>query len=276
MPTFVVRCPKESESCATLVDVALAGSVNVEIAHGGGDVLQELLEGRCDGVVLPLAEARVEADHRDLCCQVIARGERRDVLLSSGKSSVTLAKLAPGATVGVVGARRRALLRAFKPSVECVLMGDNLEAAMDALAAGDVSTVIAGGAEVISAGCEGRIDEWLEQTSWVPEAGGAGVGLVLRRERGPLLVSPDVAGAVAAEEAMVAGLVGTKVGVTGALALPYGPYMRLWGLLVSYDGTRAVRADLTGTVAAASDLGQRVADALIERGAGLTGEGSGS
>jgi hydroxymethylbilane synthase len=276
MPTFVVCCSQGASSSAILVRDALAGSVEVEIAPQGVDVFQDLSDGRCAGVVLPLEEARKEARRRGGPCQVISRGERRDVLLSERASSTTLGDLTPASRVGVMGERRDALLRAFRPDLEAVSLGEDLSSAVDRLSSGDLSALIASGAEVIEAGAEGLVKEWLEQTSWVPRAGGGALGLLLPPHTGPILVSPDIAAAVAAEEAVLSGLAEEDIGYLGALALPYGPHLRLWGLVVSADGTRAVRVDLTGSVGQAKELGTRVAEALIMRGAGLTGNGGSS
>ena len=54
----------------------------------------------------------------------------------------------------------------------------------------------------------------------------------------------------------------------GALGLPYEGGLRLWGLVASPDGRRAVRADLTGDPRDPEALGVAVAEALLERGAG--------
>ncbi len=294
MPTFVLSCSQGTASCAALVRNALAGSVDVRVAPPDVDVFQRLMDGECDGVVLHLEEARAEAAERELSCQVIAREERRDVLLcsdsASDRATRTLGSLPAKSAVGVMGTRRLAFLRAFRPDVEAILLGEDLTAAMDRLSAGDVSTLIASGAEIVASGAEASVCEWLEPTSWVPSAGGGGVGLILPPGRGPILVSPDVVASVLAEETMITELAGasadagtgtgadagtgtgtgTGVGGTGALGLPYGPHVRLWGLVVSAGGTRAVRADLTGSVAEASELGRRVARALLSRGAQLT------
>jgi len=274
MPTFVLSCSQGASSCATLVHDALAGSVDVRVALRGVDVFERLLAGECDGVVLHLEEARQEAAGRGLSCQVIAREERRDVLMCSDPSSEaaprTLGGLAEGSRIGVIGTRRLAYLRAFRPDVEALLLSDDLTTAMDRLDAGDVAMLIAGGADVVAHAAGKRVSMWLEPTSWVPTPGGGGVGLVLPPGRGPILVSPDIKAAVIAEESVLEGLSGTAVGEIGALAIPYGSHLRLWGLVVSPDGARAVRADLTGTVADAADLGARVAEALLENGAGLT------
>jgi hydroxymethylbilane synthase len=276
MPTFVVCCSQGAAASAELVRNALAGGVDAEIAQPGPDRSRELMAGRCDGLVLPLDEARREADRLGVSCQVIARRERRDVLLASDSSSSTLAGLHAALRVGAVGRRRAALLRAFRPDLETVLLPDDFDAARARLSAGDVSALVAGGEDVVDGGLQSSVSEWLEPTAWVPAAGSGGLGLLLPPHRGPILVAPHVVASVEAEEAVLEGLGGVDVGVIGALALPYGPHLRLWGLVVSPCGERAVRVDLTGTVAEGRELGMRVAEVLISRGAGLTGRDVGA
>ena len=50
-------------------------------------------------------------------------------------------------------------------------------------------------------------------------------------------------------------------------SVPYEGGLRLWGLVVSADGTRVVRGDVTGVAAQPDALGSRLADLLRQRGA---------
>ena len=272
MRTFAVPSSPGATTRAAIIRNVFAGAVTVEIAPPDTAVFADLRDGRFCGASLPLAEARVAARTHDLCCQVVAREEHRDVLLVDGDSTPTLAGLEVGARVAVLGSRRLSLLRAFRPDVEGIQLDADLDGAVARVVAGDVTAVIAEGSTVVEAGHEDRVGEWLEPTAWVPEAASGALAILLPRDAGPLLVSPQVAAAVEAEEAVVAGLAGTAVGVVGAMAIPYGPHLRLWGLTVSQSGKRAVRVDLTGDVKSARELGLRVASSLVARGAGLTAE----
>ena len=270
MPTFVVPPSDGAPARATLVRSALDRSVDVEIAPPGTDVVADLLGGGFDGLVIPLPEARRTAAEHGFACQVVAREERRDVMISDREATTTLMGLDENSRVAVVGNRRLALLRASRPDVVGIKVEADVDALLARISSGDFSALVADGCTVVRTGHESRVQEWFEPTAWVPEVATGALGLLWRRDAETLTISAAVGAAVEAEEAMKEALEGTNDGIVCAMALPYGPHLRLWGLVVSPQGTRAVRADLTGDVRSAHDLGRRVAALLMARGAALT------
>ena len=81
------------------------------------------------------------------------------------------------------------------------------------------------------------------------------------------LNDPSSAVAVTAERVFLEVLGGGCQVPIGALGVPYGTKLRLWGLVVSPDGSRLVRGDLTGELTDPEKLGRRLADLLRSRGA---------
>jgi hydroxymethylbilane synthase len=119
----------------------------------------------------------------------------------------------------------------------------------------------------------GRISEWLEQTVWLPAPGQGALGIVIRRgdervkERLRRIAHEPTEAAVRAERALLATLEGGCRLPIGALGLPYRGGLRLWGIVASPDGRRLVKADSTDPTSRPDELGRRVADTLLSRGA---------
>ena len=89
------------------------------------------------------------------------------------------------------------------------------------------------------------------------------------RARVEALNDPPTRAAVGAERALLARLGGGCQLPLGALAMPFKDRLRLWGLVASPDGRRAVRGDLTGASGDPEELGRRLAELLRRRGADL-------
>jgi hydroxymethylbilane synthase len=75
--------------------------------------------------------------------------------------------------------------------------------------------------------------------------------------------------ALRAELALLDALDAPEDAALGSLAQPSGRIMRLWAAVASTDGSRLVRADLTGPLDEPEQLGASVARRLSDRGAGM-------
>jgi len=224
--------------------------------------------GPGDGGPAPygLSDARIGARRQGSVCRIVGRRDPRDVLLTQKGESLHLSALRPGARVIVIERRSGVLLRAFEPRTEC-LRSDSLEGALQRLDAGEVDAAILPGTEATAAGRESDIAEWLHQTSWIPHPAR---GFLARVEApGGEAIAPELEAALAAEETVQERLAVVQErsdGVIGAIAIPFGEYLRLWAMSVSADGRRAVRVHRTGRQNGAVELGERVARELLNRG----------
>lgn len=210
---------------------------------------------------------------------VPTRAEPRDVLVPAGGAPATLRNLAPGTRVGVGGSRRWRFLRAHRPDVEAVALVNGGGPAA-ALTSGSVDVVILGSAEARRSLPGWHATEVLDPRAWVPAACQGTVVLLAREddEKACRAVScvddASTRAAVAAECAVVDGLgVGANAPL-GALALPHGPWIRLWGMVASPDGRSVVRGDVTGPRQEPRQAGQSLAELLLARGARELLEGS--
>jgi porphobilinogen deaminase len=170
----------------------------------------------------------MHVDLRGPVAAVLRREEPGDVLLWRGPETTSLRTLPPGTRVGIAGARRKAFI------------------------------------------LEGHVAEFQDPKAWLPSPQQGAVAVLVEKSRvgeirGPLDHEPTRT-AVVCEGALADGL-GAWRAPLGALALPSGPWLRLWAMLASPDGTRVVRGDLTGQLSEPEALAERMADYLRARGA---------
>lgn len=201
---------------------------------------------------------------------VLQRDEPRDVLIPATGRDMTLASLPPGARVGVGDRRRRGFLMAHRPDVLPVPPGNGAGPAQ-ALRAGGVDAVILGNAEARGLGLGARVSEALDPKSWVPAPGQGSLLLLARRddEAADACRVVDHAATRAAYLAETAAAAAQGVGgdvPLGALALPHGTWIRVWGMAASPDGKQVVRGDVTGRAEDPEGAGRALADLLFARG----------
>ncbi len=234
-----------------------------------GEVQEAVLAGSADlGLVgSPAAPSDVQP------AAVLARARAHDVMLGGRDTAATLAGLARGDRVGLTGLRRLGLLRAHRPDL-CAVPSTNGHTPLSALESGEVDAWVLGAAESHRLGLAERITEFLDPRSWVPSPG-QGAVLVLTR------TGDEVARVAASgldhlpshrtwtcEIALARALGAGPDGPLGAVAMAFGRWIRVWGMAASPDGSRVVRADLTGSIDAPVDLGEALAELLSKRDAG--------
>jgi hydroxymethylbilane synthase len=244
-------------------------------------LLERLADGAVDAALVasrPGSPATRAAEVPGLAVGAVPlRPEPRDVLVAT--EAATLATLPDGARVALAGQRRRALLAAHRPELEAVdLPARGAEAVEAFLRGGGADAAVLAAHVAREAGLSHAATEVLQPKAWLPGAGqGASVLLVRAGDHGtrealaPLHHAPT--GAALEAEAAVGRALGLGADAPlGALALPYGRWLRLWTLLLSRDGRRVVRADRSGSDLRPAELGREVAAVLLDRGAGLLPE----
>lgn len=233
-----------------------------------------LLERRIDLAVHSLKDLPTEEREGLRVAAIPAREDPRDVLVGPAGSPVGLRSLPRGSVLGTSSLRRRALTLAFRPDLEVRPIRGNLDTRIRKVDAGQVDALVVAAAGLRRLGLTDRVGEWLERTAWLPAPGQGALGIVVRADdRGVLealepLRDPETEGSVVAERAVLHALGGGCQLPLGALGIPYDGRLRLWALVASVDGTRVVRGDVTGDVTRPRELGRRLADLLLERGAG--------
>ncbi|HSM61153.1 MAG TPA: hypothetical protein VK849_10170 [Longimicrobiales bacterium] len=229
-----------------------AGEVSLALVPG--DALARLDEERCVvGAVLP-------------------RAEPRDLLLPARPTHGTLVSLPPRSRVGVSGRRRSAFLRAHRPDIQPVAAW-NGGGPGEVLDAGVVDALILGAAESRRWSVAHRATEALDAKVWIPSPG-QGTPVLLCRvgdlaalECAALVDQASARAAWEAERVVRESLAPDGDGPLGVLALPYGRWIRVWGMVVSQDGRAVVRGDITGSLDHPRGAGLALAELLLARGA---------
>ena len=242
-----------------------------------------LLDGRCDVAVHSFKDLPTGAAPGLVVAAVPLRQDPRDALCA--RDGLTLAALPAGARVGTGSPRRAAQLRAARPDLDVVDLRGNVDTRLGRVAGGsgpgDLDAVVLARAGLARLGRLDAVTEVFEADVMLPAPGQGALAVEVRAEDadgdGPLAAAlrtlDDRATrlAVTAERALLARLEAGCAAPVGALAVPVecGDLL-LEAVVAGLDGTRVLRRTLRAPapdVMAASDLGVRMADALLADGA---------
>jgi hydroxymethylbilane synthase len=230
----------------------LDGSADIAV-HSMKDVPMEFPPGLGLGVICP-------------------REDPRDALVSNHYSSVE--ELPAGARLGTSSLRRQCQLRALRPDLQVLDLRGNVNTRLRKLDEGQYDAIILAAAGLKRLGMEQRIASCLAVEQSLPACGQGAVGIELRSddavtaERLQSLLHPVTAHCVRAERSMNTHLHGgCQVPIAG-YAIEQNGTLWLRGLVGRPDGTLIYRAEASADVADAEALGQWVARALLDQGAG--------
>jgi len=220
-----------------------------------------------------------------LLAAVPPRDDPRDVLAARGGAK--LADLPPGAKIGTGSPRRAAQLRTLRPDLHPVPVRGNAGTRLGRIASGEVDAVLLAYAGLARLGRLDAVTQVFEPDEMLPAPGQGALAVECHADNSDLaallarLDDPVSHLATDAERGVLAALQAGCSAPIGAYAAPTaapagspgaageGPArLRLSAVVVSADGTVAVRACATGPAAEAARLGQEVADELRRGGAG--------
>jgi hydroxymethylbilane synthase len=213
---------------------------------------------------------------------VLAREDPRDALvLPDGRAGLPgsleelLAAAGQRPRVGTSSVRRVAELSRLMPGAAFLPVRGNLDTRLRKLDRGDFDVLVLAAAGMRRLGFAARISYTLPVEACVPAPAQGAIAVELRSgdSRAFDAVAPvghePTARAVEAERALVARLGGGCQTPIGAVALPDGRDLDLHAVVVSLNGQRAVRGRDRAPLDDAATLGGRVAQLLLEQGAGL-------
>jgi len=200
-----------------------------------------------------------------------AREEARDVLVTRDGS--TLAELAAAARVGTGSLRRRAQLLHYRSDLSVLALRGNIDTRLKKLDAGEFDALVMAAAGLRRIGRADRIGEYLADEICVSAVAQGALGLEARsdgnvRERLAFLNDAATCAEIAAERALLDRLNGGCHVPIGARARVAGEQISMIGVVASPDGKNLCRSEIFGSVKEAADLGERLAEQLLERGAG--------
>jgi hydroxymethylbilane synthase len=239
-------------------DALLRGEVDLAV-HSAKDMPAVLPDG------LAVAAALAREDPRDAL--VLPRGAAPADLAGAA------AAIGNSPTIGTSSVRRIAQLSTLLPRASFTPIRGNVDSRLRKLDQGGFDALVLASAGLKRLGFAGRISAPIPPADCVPAPGQGIVAIEIRADddstRRALepLNDADAAAALAAERALVAALGGGCQLPLGAVALPDGADLDMYGVVASLDGRRSVKQQARGPRSNATQLGTRLAAELAAAGA---------
>jgi len=235
------------------LEVAMqTGSADIAV-HSMKDVPAEMPEGFCIAAVLE-------------------RANPHDAFLSAG--NVPFSELPPGAKIGSSSLRRQAQLKAQRPDIDVIPLRGNVNTRLQKLADGQYDAIILASAGLERLGLHTHITSEFDVDVMLPAAAQGVVGVECLADHADLravllnLEDPTSKYTTAAERAVAATLDANCQSPVASFATIDNDTLTIDALVASADGKTVIRQRLSGNIDDARQLGQRVAERLLEEGAG--------
>src|SRR3989475_2761865 len=230
-----------------------------------------LEDGRADLAVHSAKDVPMRLPERFCLAAMTAREDPRDCFVSN--LSASLEALPPGSIVGTSSLRREAQLRERYPGLQVKPLRGNLDTRLAKLDRGEFQAVVLAAAGLKRLGLAARIRAMLEPEQSLPAPGQGALVIECRADRGELrqrlaaLGDFETSACVLAQRALSRALSGDCQLPLAAYAVANGAEIRLRGLVAMPDGSKAVRAELSGPIATPEKLGEMLAAKLRALGA---------
>lgn len=233
---------------------------------------EALLDDHIDIAVHSVKDIPTDVPSR-LCFPAVCRREdARDCLVSP--KGGTLSTLRKGARVGTSSLRRQAQLRHVRPDLDVRELRGNIDTRLRKAESGEYEAIVVAKAGLDRLGLSGRITEILSPEICMPAVGQGAIAVQARlrdEELGDALGVLDDAetrAAIMAERALMGALQGGCQVPLGAWARVERGELVMDAVVCSVDGQQTVKQHGSGPVEQAREVGQRLAEMLINAGAG--------
>lgn len=231
-----------------------------------------LEDGRADLAVHSLKDVPMVLPEGFVLAAIGEREDPLDAFVSNQYEN--LAALPAGSVVGTSSLRRESQLRARFPHLVIQPLRGNVQTRLRKLDEGQYAAIILAAAGLKRLGLASRIRNVISSEDSLPAVGQGALGIECRSDRSDVIAAlqvlhhPDNAARVLAERAMSRALNGScQVPLGGFAEIKEGRlYMR--GFVATADGSRMIRAEAWGDIAAPEALGNQIADDLLAQGAG--------
>lgn len=205
---------------------------------------------------------------------LVATGERedpRDAFVSNQFDS--LAALPRGSVVGTSSLRRQSQIQARFPHLKIESLRGNVQTRLRKLDEGQYAAIILAAAGLIRLGLGDRIRGFIAPEDSIPAVGQGALGIEINANRTDLIeiLAPlnhvDTQLCVEAERGFSRALAGSCTVPLGAYAQRTGETISITGFVASVDGEQMLRDTVTGSAHNAEQLGKKLAEQLVSRGA---------
>jgi hydroxymethylbilane synthase len=230
-----------------------------------------ILDGAIDIAVHSLKDLPTDLPPGLALLAVPEREDPADVLVSA--EGLRLSELKEGARVGTSSLRRRAQLLNARPECRPLDVRGNVETRLAKLERDEYDALLLAAAGLKRLGRLSPTMRALEAPAWLPAPGQGALGIEGRaddeRVHGLLDAIEDqrARAETDCERSVLAALGGGCQVPIGALALRKGGDLTVHAVVLSEDGSQAIRASTRGPVGDAVGLGRLVAEELRARGA---------
>lgn len=233
-----------------------------------------LLEGQVQVAVHSLKDLPTRLPEGIRLAAVTRREDPRDAFVSHPNETRRLAELPVGALLATSSHRRAAQLRAWRRDLEIVPIRGNVDTRLKKLAKGNWHGLILAYAGLSRLGLKDRVRELIDMDVMLPAVGQGALGIVCAADDREtcavlhdVLHDPFTGFATAAERSLLRALEGGCSVPIGAHGSVRNDRLTLKGTVISLDGTRQCRDEISGGLDEAEQLGLALAQALILQGA---------
>lgn len=233
------------------------------------EIEEALLEGAVDVAVHSMKDLPTDLPDGLAIAAVPEREDPRDALIS--RVAASLAGLPAGARVGTGSLRRRAQVLNQRPDLEVVPIRGNVDTRLGKLERGEVDALVLALAGLIRLGREPDTARPLPPDTWLSAVAQGALGIETRRaevERLDFLNHEPSALEVEAERAFLRRLEGGCQVPVGARAVAGDGGLSLTGMVAEPSGRKMFRGEISGPRADAASMGVRLAERLLDEGAG--------
>jgi hydroxymethylbilane synthase len=251
--------------------------LDVPLAKVGGkglfvkEIEQALLDGRIDIAVHSMKDMPAEIPAGLYIGAIPARGDSADVLIS--KNDLHFSELKQGGVIGTSSLRRGAQIRHMRPDIVIVPLRGNVETRLKKLQTENMDAVVLAAAGVKRLNLEHRITEYLDSDIMLPAVGQGALSIEIRQNDPDIqsiietLDDPHTRAIVTGERAFLNYLGGScQVPIAGHGEINRDTF-NLTGLVADLDGSRILKATLSGSTDSTETIGIRLAQQLLDRGA---------
>ena len=233
---------------------------------------EALLDGRADLAVHSMKDVPMALPEGLTLAVICEREDPLDAFVSNTYNS--FAELPHGAKVGTSSLRRKCQILKLRPDLEIIDLRGNVGTRLSKLDAGLYDAIILASAGLKRLGLADRIRHTLQLEISLPAVGQGALGLECRAADQAVLdlilplLHDETDICVRAERAFNAYLEGgCQVPIAGYASLSQGQ-LHIEGRVGSVDGATLLKVELKGTPEQAEQLGETLAQKLLEQGAG--------
>jgi hydroxymethylbilane synthase len=230
-----------------------------------------ILEGKADIAAHSIKDIPMEFPEGLFLATILEREEPCDAFVSNNFSSIQ--SLPENSVVGTCSLRRRSQLLSKRPDLKIKDLRGNVNSRLEKLDNGDYDAIILACAGLIRLDMEKRIKQRISSSWILPAVGQGAVGLEAREgdEEILSLISvlkhDDTTDRIIAERALNKKLEGGCQVPIASYAMLDGDTLHLQALVGEPDGSKIVLGDISGHRSDGEQLGEKLAEDLLSRGA---------